>query len=218
MTLETALAHSLNTAAVRVTERAGRQRVVRVAHRLGVTSELRTHPSLALGASEVTLIELAAAYATFANDGYGVWAHGIREIRDRKGNVLYRRQGSGPGRVVTPGLVATMNRMLETVIDEGTGRAARLGRPAAGKTGTSQDFRDAWFVGFTADLVAGVWMGNDDGAPMNGVTGGGLPARLWHDFMVAALEDTPAKPLPGLGPPSGDFLSDLLARIGITGD
>ena len=108
---------------------------------LGITANLPTGPSVALGTGELTLLELTQAYAVFANAGHGVWAHGIREIRDRAGSVLYRRSGSGPGRVVEPALVGTMNAMLSAVIDRGTGKAAAVGRPAAGKTGTSQDHR-----------------------------------------------------------------------------
>jgi penicillin-binding protein 1A len=117
--------------------------------------------------------------------------------------VLYRRQGSGGGQVVAPRVVAALNDLLSGVISSGTGRAAAFGRPAAGKTGTTQDFRDAWFIGYTADLVAGVWVGNDDDSPMKGVTGGQIPARIWRDFMAVALAGTPARPLPvpaGEGP------------------
>ncbi len=195
VTLRQALARSINSVAVKVSERVGRQRVIAAARRLGLSGPLEPHPSLALGAAEVSLIELASAYAALANGGYGVWPHGITEIRDRAGRVLYRRHGSGPGRVIEPGQVAALNDMLAAVLSEGTGKAARLERPAAGKTGTSQDFRDAWFVGYTADLVAGVWVGNDDGAPMTRVTGGGLPARLWRAFMSEAHDGLPARPL-----------------------
>jgi len=195
VTLRRALARSLNTVAVRVSERVGRGRVAALARRLGITTSLREDPSLALGASEVSLIELTAAYATLANRGEGVWAYGIGEIRRADGSVLYRRRGSGLGRVVAEKPLRQMVDMLAGVITEGTGRAARIPWPAAGKTGTSQDSRDAWFIGFTRGLVAGVWVGNDDGAPMKGVTGGGLPARLWKRFMGAALAGSPPRPL-----------------------
>jgi len=198
MRLEDALARSVNTVAVRVAEKAGRRNVIRVARRLGFSGDMRPTPALALGAEEVTLLELTQAYAAFANGGAGVWAYGIEEIRDKQGRALYRRRGSGPGRVIDAADAAAMNRMLARVIEQGTGRAAAIGRPAAGKTGTSQNFRDAWFIGFTADLVTGVWMGNDDDRPTKGVTGGGAPARLWRDFMAAAHQGVPARPLPGL--------------------
>ncbi len=197
MSLRQALARSVNTVAVQVSERAGRNRVISAARRLGITSDLHDGPSIALGTAEVTLLELTQAYATLANAGEGVWSYAIAEVRDDRGEVLYRRAGSGPGVVLAPGVVSAITDMLGAVIAEGTGRAADIGRPAAGKTGTSQDYRDAWFVGFSAELATGVWLGNDDGTVMNKVTGGGLPARLWREFMAAALAGTPARPLPG---------------------
>ncbi len=197
VSLADALAGSINTAAVRLAEKVGRGKVVAAAQRLGITAPLKTHPSLALGASEVTLLELTGAYAALANRGYAAWPYGITEIRDRAGAVLYRRAGQGAGRVVGPDVLGPLQRMLSGVIARGTGRAARIGRPAAGKTGTSQEFRDAWFIGFTAELVTGVWVGNDDSTPMKRVTGGGMPARLWRRFMKDALKGTPPRPLGG---------------------
>ena len=196
--LADALAKSINTVAVKVGERAGRENVIAAARRLGLTGNLKAHPSLSLGVGEVRLLELTAAYATFANGGAGVWAYGIKEIRDADGNILYRRGGSGPGRVVAAEQVAEINEMLSAAVSLGTGRAAAIGRPQAGKTGTSQNFRDAWFIGYTADLVAGVWMGNDDARPMNKVTGGGAPAKLWRNVMAAAHVGLPDRALPGL--------------------
>ncbi len=198
VTLREAVARSLNSVAVRVSEQVGRQTVADTGHRLGLESQLKTHPSLALGASEVTLLELTAAYAVFSNGGNGVLPHGIREVRDGRGNVLYRRGGSGTGRVVKRAHAETMNQLLNAVVEWGTGRAAKLDRPAAGKTGTSQEFRDAWFVGYTSDLVAGVWMGNDDGRPMAEISGGGAPARLWRQLMLDAHGNLPARPLLGV--------------------
>jgi penicillin-binding protein 1A len=198
VSLARALAVSSNTAAVRVAQKAGFKRVAETAGRLGIPGTIKPRPSLALGTHEVKLIDLVAAYAPFAAEGRAAWPYAIREIRDPKGNVLYRRQGSGPGRVVEPSEVAEMNAMLAGVIRDGTGRAARIDRPAAGKTGTSQNHRDAWFVGYTADLVAGVWVGNDDGSPMAHVTGGGLPARIWRRFMEDAHSGLAAHTLPGV--------------------
>ncbi|MFZ3235510.1 MAG: PBP1A family penicillin-binding protein, partial [Stellaceae bacterium] len=202
MTLAEALAQSVNTIAVQVTLRAGVDNIVAVAHRLGILSPLTRDASIALGTDEVNLLELTSAYAPFANGGTGVWPYGIAEVRDSHGQVVFRRSGSGPGRVVDPELEGEMNEMLAGVIDRGTGRDARLPRPAAGKTGTTQDYRDAWFIGYTADLVAGVWLGNDDNAPMNKVTGGSLPAETWRRFMLAATRSMPVRPLPS-APPSG---------------
>jgi penicillin-binding protein 1A len=195
-TLSEAVAESINTVAVQVSERTGRKRVVELARRLGITAELTNDASLALGTSEVTLIELTAAYASFANGGVGAWPYGITEVRDSRGTVLFRRQGGGPGRVLSAEVAAEMNQLLAGVIQHGTGRAAALDRPAAGKTGTTQEHRDALFVGYTPELIAGVWFGNDDNAPMRRVTGGTLPARTWRSFMQAALKGVPAAPLP----------------------
>lgn len=198
VTLQTAVARSLNSAAVRIGESIGRGKVVRLARRLGITAKLRADPSLALGTSEISLIELTAAYASLTNHGLGVWAYGIEEIRTSDGTVLYRRSGSGPGVVLDERTRREMLAMLRSVISQGTGRAASLSWPVAGKTGTSQDFRDAWFVGISGDLVAGVWMGNDNGAAMDKVTGGGMPARLWAQFVRAAQPGKRA-PRPPLG-------------------
>lgn len=194
-----ALAGSVNTVAVKISEKAGRKNVIKVARRLGITADLLAAPSLALGTSGVSLIEMTAAYGVFANGGYGVWPYGITEITDTEGRLLYRRQGSGPGQVISPQAAGTMNDMLALVLRKGTGKAANFKRPLAGKTGTSQKFRDAWFIGYSADLVAGVWMGNDNQASMRSVTGGGLPARTWRKFMVAAHRSTPVHGLPGMG-------------------
>ena len=196
VTLRQAFARSINTVAVKVSERAGRQRVRETARRLGLTSTLPPHPSLALGTADVGLMEMTAAYATTANGGEGIWSYGITEVLDQDGTVIFRRAGGGPGPVLAPATVDQMNSMLQTVVESGTGRNARLDRPVAGKSGTSQDYRDAWFIAFTADLVAGVWVGNDDGSPMNNVTGGGMSARIWRDFMTAALAGTEPRPIP----------------------
>jgi len=190
-----AVAHSLNSVVIQVEQRVGVDAVVATAHRLGITSELNRDISLALGTAEVSLMELTGAYAAFASGGEGAWPYGISEIKDKDGTVVYRRNGSGPGRVIAPDIAAEMTQLLVGVVDHGTGRSAQIGRPIAGKTGTTQDYHDAWFEGFTADLVTGVWLGNDDNAPMKNVTGGTLPARTWHAFMVEATKGQPVKPL-----------------------
>lgn len=198
MTLTEALARSVNTVAVQVSEEVGRETVIRTARRLGFQSPMRPHPSLALGTFEVSLLELTSAYAVFANGGRSVIPHGIEGIATVSGDLLYQRRGSGIGPVVAPRIVGMMNHMLSETMTSGTGRRAALtGRPSGGKTGTSQDFRDAWFIGYTADLVVGVWLGNDDGTPMKEVTGGGLPARMWHDFMARTQADVRVSALPG---------------------
>ena len=201
MTLRTALAKSVNTVAVQVAHEVGIRNVVSTARRLGFQEDLPSNLSLALGSGSVSLLELTAAYATFANGGYGVIPHGIDEVRAEAGDELYRRQGSGIGRVADPAAIAEMNNMLKAVMIYGTGRSAALeDRPTGGKTGTSQDFRDAWFVGYSADLVVGVWVGNDDGAPMEKVTGGSLPAHIWHAFMQRTQEGVPIAQLPDMAP------------------
>jgi penicillin-binding protein 1A len=199
ITLRHAFAKSSNVAAVRLIEMIGPRRVVAVARRLGITSDLRAEASLALGTSEVSLLELTAGYATFANEGYGVFPYGFAQIRDGSGNVIYQRQGDGTGKVVSPHGLREMTDLMTAVVESGTGRAAAIDRPAAGKTGTSQDYRDAWFIGFTSDYVAGTWFGNDDGTPMQKITGGSLPTRLWHNVMLAAHKGLPPRPLPGEG-------------------
>jgi penicillin-binding protein 1A len=201
VTLREAFARSLNSVAAQLIQRVGPQRVAQTALRLGITSRLLATPSLALGTSEVNLLELTGAYAVFANRGQGVWPYAIAEVRDNEGNLLYAREGSGPGRVVAPRYVLEMQDLMSSVIEWGTGKAAQIGRPAAGKTGTTQDYRDAWFVGFTAELVTGVWVGNDDGHPMKKVAGSGLPTKIWQAYMSAALEKELPHPLPW---PGGD--------------
>ena len=202
VSLRDAFARSLNSVAVQVSERIGHAKVIDAARRLGVTSDLTNGPSIALGASGVSLMEMTGAYAAFDNRGNGVWPYGIAQILDSQGNVLYKRDGSGPRQVVGAHAASEMLDMMQAVVLSGTGRAAVLDRPVAGKTGTSQDYRDAWFIGFTAELTTGVWVGNDDNTPMNKVTGGSLPTRIWHDFMVLALAGKPPQPLPM---PSGEL-------------
>lgn len=207
-----ALTNSINTVAVRVAMQAGVGRVADTARSVGIDPGEKPDASIALGTVETTLLELVSAYAPFASGGDGVLPHGIEEIRDGGGEVLYRRSGSGPGAVVPANLVAPMNRMLHRVITEGTGKAAGFGRDAAGKTGTSQNYRDAWFIGYSADYIAGVWLGNDDGAAMKRVTGGSFPARIWRDVMAAAHQGLPARDLPR---PSDDrgFFARLFGTI-----
>jgi penicillin-binding protein 1A len=214
VTLETAAAQSINTVAVRVAQQAGPAAVVNVAKRLGITAPMKPELSLALGAAEVTLLELTSAYAPFANGGSAVLPYAIVEIAERGGQPLYRRQGTGFGRVMSEENLARMNRLLRGVIENGTGMAAAFGYPAAGKTGTSSDFRDAWFLGYSADYVAGVWVGNDSGAFMKNVTGGGVPARVWRDVMSAAHGGRPRKELPGLDHESNPLVQWWRSLVG----
>ncbi len=200
VTIATALANSLNTIAAQLVMEVGPATVAQVAHRMGIDSELQANASIALGTSEVTLTELTASYAPFMNGGYKATPHVVRRISDADGNVLYENTYDTPPRVLQENIAATMNSMLTHVITEGTGKAARLdGWQAAGKSGTTQSFRDALFVGYTSNLTAGIWFGNDDGTPMKKVTGGGLPAKAWKEFMTAAHKGLSPAPLFGLG-------------------
>ncbi len=194
-----AFSHSVNTAAVRLAERIGRDQIVAKARQLGITTALHQHPSLALGSAEVTLLELTAAYATVANGGMMVWPEGITTVTDGRQETLYRRQALNE-RVLTPKAVDGMTAMLMDTLVDGTGWRARLPGFVAGKTGTSSDYRDAWFVGFTDHLVVGVWVGNDDGQPMQQVSGGGLPAMIFRDFVMrsGSQSPSPADRAPGL--------------------
>jgi len=216
MSLSDAMTRSVNTIAVKVSEEAGRENVRAMAKKLGITTPLTDKPSLALGVSDVSLLELTAAYGTFATGGIGIWPYAITNIQDTQGRSLYVRSGGGPGRVIPAAYAGAMNAMLSRVIEDpkGTGKAARLGRPAAGKTGTSQGYRDAWFIGYTAHLITGVWMGNDRGTPMKGVTGGALPARLWKKFMIQATKKWAATALPLAQLPTGAVDRQPFDRLG----
>jgi penicillin-binding protein 1A len=199
VTLTQALSQSLNTVSVRLTLEVGPAAVAKTAYRLGIASKLEPNASLALGTSEVSLIELTAAYATFANGGNAVTAHVVERVRTPAGKVLYARKPQNLGRIVEPRTVAMMNAMMRETIVSGTAQKAQLPNwPAAGKTGTSQDFRDAWFIGYTAHLVAGVWIGNDDSSPMKKATGGGLPVEIWSRLMKAGHQGVAVAALPGL--------------------
>jgi len=198
VTLKQALAFSLNTVSVRLTMEFGPTAVVRTAHRLGIASKLEPNASIALGTSEVSLLELVGAYAPLANGGNAVSPHVIERVLTTGGKVLYRRKPDNLGRIVDARAVAMMNTMMKETLLTGTARKAELpGWPAAGKTGTSQDFRDAWFVGYTGHLVAGVWLGNDDSSPTRKTTGGGLPVDIWSRFMRATHQGVPVAALPG---------------------
>jgi penicillin-binding protein 1A len=199
VTLTRALAMSLNTVAVRLGLELGPKAVAATAHRLGVASELQANASIALGTSEVTPLELVSAYAPFANGGIRVQPHIITRVRTAKGKLLYQRKGVSFGRVIEPAHVAMMNAMLQETLTIGTARHAELpGWQAAGKTGTSQDYRDAWFVGYTSQLITGVWLGNDDNSPTRKTSGGNLPVNIWSKYMRTALQGVPPTPLPGL--------------------
>ncbi len=220
VTLNTALARSLNTAAVRLADDTGIGPVITLARKMGIESTLPRDLSLALGSGGVPLLEMVTAYAVIANEGAAVNPYAITAIRDDNGTLLYMRTDAGTrSQTVNRRAARILTGMMREVIDTGTGQAARLPFEAAGKTGTSQDYRDALFIGFTDRYIAGVWLGNDDNSPMDGITGGSVPAQIWHDILSAAHEKrgADAPPLhtsPGLAadPPEGGFLS-LLQRL-----
>jgi penicillin-binding protein 1A len=200
VTLTTALANSLNTVSVRLILEVGPSAVARTAYRLGIDSKLDPNPSLALGTSGVSPLELVSAYAPFANGGFAAVPHVIERIKGTDGSILYARATQALGRIVDARYVAMMNSMLHETIASGTGRHADLpGWPAAGKTGTSQDYRDAWFVGYTSHMVTGIWLGNDDNSPTRKAVGGGLPVDVWSRFMRAAHQGVAPAGLPGAG-------------------
>ncbi len=195
LTLADALAHSVNTITVNLAQEVGIRKVIEAAKRVGITSPLQPNASLALGTAEVTPLELTAAYAAFANGGYHVTPYMVIQI-DIAGKTIYQRHPPQPQRVIAQSVDRDLTAMMYGVVVNGTGGYASLhGREAAGKTGTTQDSHDAWFVGFTTDYVGAAWVGNDDSSPTRGVTGGTLPAYIWRDTMLAAEQGLPLKPL-----------------------
>jgi penicillin-binding protein 1A len=205
VSLEKAFALSLNTVAAKLAQAVGPANVVATAHRLGITSALGNDASIALGTSEVTPLEMAAAFTPFANGGAAVQPYAVMRVVTRDGQVLYERSGDGLGQVVTDYDLGAMNRMMRAVVLYGTGTKAAFGtHDIGGKTGTSQDYRDAWFVGFSSYFVGAVWLGNDDNTPTKNVTGGSLPALVWHDIMEQAHQGLAVLPLPGEQLPAGD--------------
>ncbi len=204
VTLTTGLVKSINVIPVRLAQAIGRDKIADTAHRMGITSELRITRSLPLGASEVKVLDMAGAYAVFANGGYKATPYAFTKIVNSQGQVVFdrARDVKPPERVLEEATVADMNSMLVQVPEWGTGQRAKLdGIRTAGKTGTTSDYRDAWFVGFTGNMVAAVWFGNDDYQPTRRLTGGILPAQTWHDFMTYAHRGVQLKPIPFIDDP-----------------
>jgi penicillin-binding protein 1A len=210
VTLTQAITHSINVIPVKLSialggkagPKAGRAKIIEVARRFGITTPLPDTPSLPIGADAVTVIEHAVAYATFPNKGKAVTPHAVLEIRTGSGDVVWRydRDGPKPTQAIPASVAADVAMMMSHVVSEGTARRAQLdGIPTAGKTGTTNNYRDAWFVGYTGNFVCAVWYGNDDYSAMNRMTGGSLPAQTWHDIMVAAHQGVEIKELPGVG-------------------
>jgi len=219
ITINTAVNQSVNTVAAMVADRVGRDNVASTARRLGLRSDIQLQPSMALGAVEVSPLEMAQAYAPFSNGGRLALAYGVNRVRTRSGRVLYEHEvqnGSGREVIGNPAL-SYMNSMMRSVVTSGTGTGARVaGHDIAGKTGTTSDYRDAWFVGYTGGFVTAVWVGKDDNTPMRRVTGGNAPARIWRTFMSAALPRLASRPIPdgpaaAAGSVYGDPIGDLLA-------
>ncbi|MFG1297279.1 transglycosylase domain-containing protein [Xanthobacter variabilis] len=204
ITLATALQHSLNTVAVRLAEKFGRKKIVDLAHQMGIRTPLPISAPLPLGAAEVTLIDMTTAYSVFANGGRSVYPHAVVEMRIGNGEVVWRfdRDAPSPVQIIPTPQLNDINNMLNNVVENGTGRRARLvNSKVAGKTGTTNAYRDAWFMGFTGNYVAGVWFGNDDYASMNKMTGGSLPAMTWQKVMAYAHQGIEIKPIPGVSSP-----------------
>jgi penicillin-binding protein 1A len=214
MTLTTALAKSSNSIAAQLVMQVGAEAVVENAWRMGIESNLEPNASIALGTSEVTPLELTAAFVPFASGGRRPEVHFVTRVVTDAGEVLYDHRPSNGPMVARAEIIGMMNAMMTETLKEGTGRNAAFGWPAAGKTGTSQNSRDAWFVGYTANLTTGVWFGNDDGKPMKDITGGSLPAHAFKEFMTAAHEGVPVANLPGDWRP-GTFqrIEDLLSSM-----
>lgn len=222
MTLQQAVNQSVNTVAAVLADRLGRSNVAATARRLGIRSDIQTQPSMALGAVEVSPLEMAQAYAPFSNGGRLALAYGVNRVRTRAGRVLYQhdaQNGSGQAVIGNPAL-DYLNQMLRSVVSSGTGTRARVsGFDVAGKTGTTSDYRDAWFVGYTGGFVTAVWVGRDDNTSMRRVTGGSAPASIWRDYMAAVLPRLEVRPIPsgppapaGMGYGSGDAIGDYLQR------
>lgn len=228
ITLQTALAQSINTVAARLADEVGRENVARTARRLGITSSINTDPAMALGTASVSPLEMAQAYAPFSNGGVKAPAWGIERIRTADGRILYEHHMDQRPQVIANPSLTYMNRMLRSVlVSPGTGGRAQIrGYDLAGKTGTTSDYRDAWFVGYTGGFVTAVWVGKDDNSPMARVTGGGAPAEIWRAFMTAALPrlkvasipDGPNAPPEAPPPGSDDPIGDLLSRSGQDGE
>jgi penicillin-binding protein 1A len=191
--MRVAFAYSINTVAVRLAQEVGTRAVADMAQRFGITTHVGTNPSMALGTSAVRLIDMTRAYAAVARGGVGVSPYGIRRVTTADGTLLYQHQDDSSRVLVAPWVAAQMTDLLQGVVLHGTGRAADIGRPTAGKTGTTTSNKDGWFIGFSSGLTTGVWFGRDDNRALPGLAGGRAPARAFHDFMVRAVANRPVE-------------------------
>ena len=201
VTLRQALAFSINTVAVRLAQDVGTRNVADMAQRMGITNRVSTNPSMALGSSEVRLIDMTRAFASVASGGTAVVPYGIRRVTTADGTLLYDHQPDDGRTLIAPWVAAQMTDLLQAVVTHGTGRNAGLGRPTAGKTGTTSSNKDGWFLGFSSGITTGVWMGRDDSRPVPGLAGGRAPAQAFHDFMIRAVANRPVE----------DFSTDIAA-------
>jgi penicillin-binding protein 1A len=198
ITLRTAMMHSLNTVAVKISQQFGREKIANVAHNAGIESEIQTVASMPLGTNEVTLLELTDAYTTFASGGQHQ-PHWVISSIENNGQMLWQHAAVENHEMIFPrDKIENLVSMMNSVVEGGTATRAKLSIPVAGKTGTTSNYNDAWFIGYTGNLVTGVWYGNDDNDKMEKMTGGTLPAETWHDYMVRAEAKETPRGLPGI--------------------
>jgi penicillin-binding protein 1A len=193
ITLRQAFAQSINTVSARLGQEVGFRTVADMAQRLGITTKIVTHPSMTLGSSEVRLLDMTRAYAAVAAKGAAVVPYGIKRVTTPKGELLYQQPTPDNRALFTPWIAAEMTDLMQTAVLTGTGRAAQIGRPVAGKTGTTTLNKDGWFLGFSSGLTTGIWMGRDDNKVVPGLQGGTAPARAFHDFMIKAVANRPVE-------------------------
>jgi penicillin-binding protein 1A len=193
VTLREAFSRSINTISAKIGQQVGFSTIADMARRFGITTPISTFPSMVLGSSEVRLIEMTRAFASVANNGVAVTPYGIRRVVTADGRLLYQHENDEGRVLVAPWVAAEMTDLLQSAVLSGTGRAAQIGRPVAGKTGTTTSNKDGWFLGFSSGLTTGVWMGRDDAKPVAGLQGGTAPARAFHDFMTVAVANRPVE-------------------------
>ena len=193
VTLREAFSRSINTISAKIGAQVGFSTIADMARRFGITTPISTYPSMVLGSSDVRLLDMTRAFASVANKGVAVTPYGIRRVVTADGRMLYQREGDEERVLVAPWVAAEMTDLLQSAVLSGTGRSAQIGRPVAGKTGTTSSNKDGWFIGFSSGLTTGVWMGRDDARPVGGLQGGTAPARAFHDFMSAAVANRPVE-------------------------